>query len=80
MLFLLLCYSYSSHKVLKHIIRTFIVLAGIQNQCHRVTDCLLMHDVLPSYRNGVLPLNRSVYSVKALFHNVSIKRQNEFFR
>ncbi len=36
---------------------TFIVLAGLQNQCYSVTDCLLMHDALPSYRNGVLPLN-----------------------
>ncbi len=49
---------YSSHKVLKRILRTFIVLVGLQNQCYRVTDCLLMHDALPSYRNGVLPLNR----------------------
>ncbi len=74
MLFLLLCYSYSSHY--KDVHR----LSWYPNQCHRVTDCLLMHDVLPSYRNGVLPLNRSVYSVKALFNEVSIKRQNEFFR
>ncbi len=52
---------YSSHKVLKRIIRTFIVLAGLQNQCNRVTDCLLMHDALPSYRNGVLPLNQQIH-------------------
>ncbi len=51
---------YSRHKVLKRIIRTFIVLAGLQNQCYRVTDCLLMHDALPSYRNGVLSLNRYI--------------------
>ncbi len=49
---------YSSHKVLKRIIRSFIVLAGLQNQCYRESDCLLMHDALPSYRNGVLPLNQ----------------------
>ncbi len=36
----------SSHKVLKLIIRTFIVLAGLQKQYNRVTDCLLMHDAL----------------------------------
>ncbi len=40
------------------VIRTFIVLAGLQNQCYRVTDFLLMRDALPSYRNGVLSLNR----------------------
>ncbi len=40
---------YSSHKVLELIIRTFIVLAGLQNQYNRVTACLLMHDALPSF-------------------------------
>ncbi len=58
---------YSSHKVLKRIIWTFIVLAGLQNQCYRVTDYLLMHDALPSYRNGVLPLNRQVINYLTTF-------------
>ncbi len=55
---------YSSRNVLMHIIRTFIVLAGLQNQCYRVTGCLLMHVALPSYRNGVLQLNRLIVSPK----------------
>ncbi len=58
---------YSNHKVLKRIIRTFIVLAGLQYKCNRVTNFLLIHDDMPSYRNGVLPLIR----ITPLFNLIS---------
>ncbi len=35
-------------------------LSWSPNQCNRVTDCLLLDDALPSYRNGVLSLNRYI--------------------
>ncbi len=36
---------------------------GLQNRNNRVTVCLLMHDALPSYRNGIPPLNRPIFPV-----------------